>query len=117
MVADAGDVASKTATRGKMRGVSVERLADGDWPATLDGAACELPRPVLRLPEGEDAFAVGVFVVVGDAGQVLGPVTALAIGDAHDPRVAVLAAPVGQCNAGRDGGEAVRLALHRQLQA
>src|SRR6516225_1076262 len=58
MVADAGDIASKTATRGKMRGIGVERFVDGDRPAALDGAACERPCLVLRLPERQDALAV-----------------------------------------------------------
>src|SRR5262249_8455337 len=117
MVADAGDIASKTATRGKMRGIGVEPFVDGDRPAALDGAARQFPRRILRLPERLNTLTVRFLEVVRDAGQVLDPVAALAVGDAHHPRVAVLAAPVGQCNAGRDGGEAVRLLLHRQLEA
>src|SRR6516225_5705469 len=105
MVPDAGHVAGKAVASLEVGLVVGERFGDGDGLAALDGAACERPRLVLCLPKRQDALAVGVLVVVGNPRQILGPVAALAVGDADDPRAAVLAAPVGERDTGCDGGE------------
>src|SRR5262249_32900228 len=106
----------ETATGAEIALIIGERFGHGDGTAALDGAACERPRLVLRLPEREHALAVRVLEVVGDAGQVLEPVAPTAVAGTQNPRVAILAAPIAERDAGRDGGEAVRLALHRELE-
>ena len=64
-----------------MGGVGVDRLDNGDRPASLGGAARQSLRLVLGLPERQDAGAVGFLVVIGN-GEALGPVAALTVGRA-----------------------------------
>src|SRR5262245_18136208 len=103
MMADARYIAGKPAACLEVAFVVGERFGDADRTSALDAAARQHPRLVLRLPEVDDALAVGVLEVVGDPRQVLGPVTALAVGDAHHPGAAVLAAPVRERHPGCDG--------------
>src|SRR5262249_18047376 len=116
VMADARDVVGQATARLEIRGIGGKRIADRAGPRTRNVlAACEPPRPILRLPEGQDMLAIRILMVIGD-GESLRPIPAVTIGDAHHPRARALVAAIRERNARRDGGELVWFLAHRQCE-
>src|SRR5215831_20036846 len=98
--------------------VAVERFADGERAAFVDGLAglppCERARLIDRLPKGKDVRRGSGFKIIGE-GDFLDPL-GTAVGNPHRPRSGGLVSPVPEMDAGADRGPVWFLA-HLELAA
>jgi hypothetical protein len=112
--ADDRGVADGAAAGGQVGLVGVDRVREGCWPVGVS-AARELAGRLDRLKPRQDIGAVGRFVVISQR-NALGPVAAVAVRGAQHPHAGGLVAPVAERDAGRYGGEVIRLLPDFQLE-